>query len=493
MPAPRAPLERVIVIGGGTTALLCACTLKKAVPHAHVILIPAPVDRSALADHCHSGTPEVVRYHEKLGLDAAMVLRRAEGTHRLATRFEGWNAAAPFTIGYGAAPDPAGEPSFRAGWMSRAPDPDSTGGSISVAAALAIKDLFALPSDDATSPFADLDYALRFDPDAFRRGLQALARHMDVELIPSGLRSVNLRSDGAIDGIGTTDGHGFAADLYFDCAGMDALASRMPGSRDWVDWSGRLPVDRILPGPERTAAPSPLDEVVAQEAGYRLISPGRASAHMIYCYASALIDDEAAARSIGAQAADAISLKAGRAAEAWTHNLIRIGDSAAAFEPLGWLNLHHAVKQLELLAALLPGRDIEPLERQEFNRRAAMLADRIADFIAAHHCRAAGGKTAFEKHCAGLARSPTLSRTLDEFVRRGRLPHHDDEAVPRDLWWQLLAALGVGPGPAARLLALPPASLDERRRAHEHRVAAALAQAPLYREWLAAALGATRT
>lgn len=433
----RPPLQCVAVKGGGQVALLAAAALARALPGTRIVHLPTPVAPAALADRAHTTLPTLARLHARIGMDEAGMLRRAGASHRLATRYCGWLAdGGDWLMGYGAAVDPALKGGFAARWAGMAVAAPRHEEAAGPAVSLAAVERFAMPSDDPASPLADLDYAMRFEPAAYLRRLASLTAHLGVETGHSAGR----------------------ADLVLDCAGPP-----LESPIGWIDWSKELPIRGLTFGQAEPRL-SVVDSATALVDGYRLASPGRDTCRLITC-------------STGE---GAIELRPGRLAQPWQGDVVAIGDAAAAFEPIGWCNLHLAICQIELLLELLPGRDIHPLERAEYNRRAGLMADRVRDFVAAHHSLLR----------PELVRSPALTLTLREFQRRGRLPFFEEETIARDLWLQLLAGIGIKPGPSPRIAAMTPDAMAAAREAQIRRNRTALGASHAYPSWLSRTLEA---
>src|SRR5690606_13125413 len=193
-------------------------------------------------------------------------------------------------------------------------------------------------------------------------------------------------------------------------------------------------------------------------------------------------DVASAARELGAEPAGVVQISPGRAAEPWVGNVVALGDAAAQIEPLAGFALDLAHRQLDLLLELLPGREVHPLERAEFNRRAGMMADRTRDTLAAHYA----APRAREVY-GDLPVSDELALSLDLFARRGRLPFFEESPLLKQETSSLLRALGhpEGQGPVMRA---DKDQADARTRAFAATAQAALNAAPPYGEWLARAI-----
>lgn len=468
----RSALGNAIVVGGGQVALLAAVAIKRASPRTAVTLIATPVNPAALADAAHTTLPSLARLHARLGVDERGMLTRAGASHRLATLYHHWRKDdAAFSVAFGAVAPPS---AFRASWGMGVDAREDAAGP---AAALAAAQRFAAPSDDPASPLSDLDYALRFSPSAHARRLGSLAQHLGITTV--GTRAVHVQrdDDGAIAGLVLNDGRTVAADLFVDASGPAAML-RSPNAAV-VSWRHFSPVDRLAVAAPGAPALSVTDTAHRQGTGYLLVSPGRDATRATVAYAATDMPD-ADAELMLARAGFAqdrtIDLAAGRAAEAWAGNVVAIGDAVATTEPLGDTNLHLAVRHIELLIELLPGTSVTQAERDEFNRRAALVADRTLEFVAAHHARALCDRP------AGLA------KRLDLFARHGFLERRGEESVGDDLWRQLLTGLGLALTPEPRVRAMPAADRERAITRQRARVRAALALAEPYPAWLSRTL-----
>lgn len=463
----RSPLRRVVVAGDGPVGLAAAIAIRRALPRSEVILAPTPRDPAALADQAATTTPGSNAFHRRLGIEEEGLVVRAGASHRLATAFAGWTGGDGLAIhAYGAAA------------------PDGVDGT-AVPAALAREERFAHPSDDPASPLSDIDYGLRFSTPAYRRHLAALAARVGVLVRDAELAAAVPDQAGGIAQVRLADGESIAADLFVDCSGpRAAIASALP-CQQTESWAQILPGDRLLlPAQPLPPALTPLDQVTATAFGWRTAVHGRDGRHIGFVASSSAGSAEEQAIAAGFEPRAVVAVEQGRRAQIWQGNVVCFGDAAAQFEPLHWLNLGLAHAQIELFLELLPGREPEPLERAEFNRRAGGMIDRVRDFIALHYCAPRAPKGAFWSLAAGLDRPDSLQLTLAEFVRRGRLPFFEDDLLPRDAWKFAMATIGVAPGPAARLLAVPPATIEALAANQRARVASAVQQTPPYPQWL---------
>ncbi|MCX7283326.1 MAG: tryptophan 7-halogenase [Novosphingobium sp.] len=468
----RDALRTIVVAGTGPVGLAAAIALRRALPSSMVTLVRTPDDPAALADSAATFLPQTNAFHDRLGIDEKGLILRCGASHRLALAFAGWTGPDHTTLqAYGAAP----------------PDGVDPRANPAMAATLAAAERFAIAPDDPALPLSDIDHALRVNPEAYRNHLAALARHLGVVGGDRLLRAAVPDGKGGLAEVVLEDGTRIGGDLFVDGSGPAArLASALP-LQDREDWSGQLPCDRVLVArQEDQFRLTTMDEVAAMTTGWRASSFGRDGCHAHFAFQSDCGPDEAAVGAAGFESGTLVAIAPGRRAQAWQANVLCLGDAAAQFEPLHWMNLSLAHAQMALFLEHLPGREDEPLERAEYNRRAGAMADRVRDFIALHYCAKHRPEGRFWAQVATLERSDSLALTLAEYSGRGRLPYFEDDMVSRDAWKLAMATIGLAPGMAPRIAALPVASQAALADQHKARVAAALRQAIPYPQWLAA-------
>jgi tryptophan halogenase len=489
---PRA-IRSILILGGGLTGLSAAAAFARALPRVRLTLVDTPPDPAALADHMPGSHPAIHHFHAAIGLDEAALLRSGAAVPRLGLRFEHWSAGGkPWLHVHGDHGLPCGGAPFHQVWAAahraRQAEPFHL---YAAAGALAAADRFAPPGTDPQSLLSTFDYALRLDPGAYAAQLAALAGKRLLRA-RGAVGGIQHRLDGGVAALQLTDGRRFEADLFLDCAGPSApLLSRLDNA--FEDWSEFLPADRLLIGTAHAAAPPAASDLVsASGIGWRWAAPfpGRTSAGL--AYASSLATETRARRVLsaegGADEAEAVTIRPGRRPRPWARNVLALGDAAVAVDPLEWTNLALAHSAIARALELLPGRDCHPLELAEYNRRSEWQALRIRDFLALHYLRSGRTAGAFWR---GLARRPlpdSLADTLHHFLKRGRLPFHEEETFTRDSWLAALFGLGLAPrypDPAGQPQ-ISAESLAAVRRFAE-RVQAETAGAPRYEEYLSTA------
>jgi tryptophan halogenase len=479
MSAARELPRRIVVAGAGQVGALAAIALRRALPESEVLVVGTPADPAAFADRAPTALPFTNRLHDRLGIAEDRLVREAGASHRLVVRYRGWGGDGHQGVApYGAALDPRLKTRFARDWGGGPRNASTAAPPGSLGEVLAAEDRFQPPAVEPDSPLAELDYALRWNPAAYRDLLVREAQRRGVQYLEGAVTAIALRAGGGIDAIGVGGAsEGIDADLYVDCSGPQAaLLSQLPEAR-WRTWQPFLPIRGVQFGRMGAPALNLEDRVTLTPVGWLSQLAGRDGLQAVLAMVEGTTEADARA-ALGTEFADFAALDPGRTEQAWIGNVVALGDAAATFEPLSWLNLDLAHRQLALLLELLPGRDPDPRERAEFNRRAGLMADRVCDLLGAHY--AAPGAT----HLGALERSPELAVALDQYHRRGRLPFFEETPLGVQECSALLQALGHPSGQGALALAADPREGEAARRTFAAKAGAALNSVPPYGTWI---------
>jgi tryptophan 7-halogenase len=485
---PRALPRSILVVGDGQVGVITAIALRMALPTTQVTVIPCPPDRAAFADRIGTAMPFTNRLHDRLGISEMDLVQKAGASHRLVTRYRNWAGAGHDEVSAYGSGNPALGNAFTGHFEGvRRPGHDPDQLILSPAAALAMTGRFCPPDGDPNSPLATIDYALRWNVAAYRELLISRAMQIGVQYAPHLPVDVQYGAQGNIASVTLNDNAGMiAADLYIDCSGpMRWLISKMPGVA-LDSWADDLPCDRVLIAAPGEAVLALEDRMSLTPDGWLCEIGGRDGVHRIFAFPDALGTDAAEGHLMAAGATDAFAatIHPGALASPFIGNVIALGDAAASFEPVGGSNLDLAHRQLGLLIELLPGRDVEPRERDEYNRRATLMAHTLRDWIASHYAAPGVSGTPFSNRVAQLRKSASLARLLDQHGRHGRMPFFEETPMLPAEWSAMLRALGVQSMASAHALAQPPERTNALMKQAENAARAAVDAAPPYLDWL---------
>lgn len=495
MSIAREPLNSIVVVGDGQLGALSALALKKALPTASVTVIATPVDPANIADRAPSALPFTNQLHYKLGIAEEDILRRAGGSHRLITRFIGWGAAPAEAdqiqhgaLPYGMTNDPSLKTRFAKEWGGGSRSGTERGASGqdfagSLAEVLVQQRRFGIAPPGVPTPLGEVDYCLRWNPYAYRQLIIEAAGKAGVQYLAAPILGAEPDGHGGLARI-KVDGHPvIEADLFLDCSGPAAILRSGLDEPERDDWGDYLPVRKL-------AYAKPAQPILELEDRVSLLQPvgwasefaGRDALQSMLALPAEVGDGDIAAM-LGGAPSELVMISPGARTKPWMGNIIALGDAAAHFEPLGFLNLDLAHRQLDLLLEMLPGRAINPRERDEYNRRTAQMMHAVRDVLGAHYAAPVAAQ-----RFGALKQSPALKRLLDQYSRQGRIPFAEESPFVSQELTALLAALGMSSVLAPLAREGSGASSEAALASFNAKAQSALQTTPPYDEWMRAIL-----
>jgi tryptophan halogenase len=345
-------IKRIIVVGGGSAAFLCALGLKTKLPDLTVRVIPSePIDELGL----DSSTVPLTRYlHGFLGIDARKFVQLARPSWKLGTRFEKWGARDHFYFPFGTRLDrrlpnlPRSIAYYCDADMDYA-TPQST---------LMAQDKVFFRNQNG-APAWHWDFAYHLDPPVFAAGIRTLAATAGVEIADDSIRLV-LQDEAGVSGLVMDSGQTENADFYVDCSGTRSLLLGEALKEAFVSFKKSLPCDRIMLSEwERSDEPlHPYTTCETMDSGWcwqieleRKIARG-------YVYCSDFTSDEKAEEEFRrknprAGAMRVAKFTGGRYERGWVKNVVAIGNSEGFVEPLQSTALGVIAARCQLLSEIL--------------------------------------------------------------------------------------------------------------------------------------------
>ena len=455
-----APIETLVILGGGTAGWMAAAAIAKAwqQPARRIVLVES--EEIGTVGVGEATVPSIHLFNAMLGIDTADMMRATGATFKLGIEFTGWGAPGrrymhPFS-GFGA---DARERLFAPLWLkyaARHPEESLDAYSLNTVAARAGR--FELTGA--------MTYAVHFDAGLYARYLRAYAERRGVVRHEGKVTAVDQDpATGFIRGLTLGSGAVVAGDFFIDCSGFRGLLTGETLKIGYDDWSRWLPCDRaVAVASENAGPPAPYTRAMADDAGWRWRIPLQHRAGNGHVYASAFLDDDAAETRLLDQVEGAVlspprrlRFTTGRRHAAWSHNCLALGLAAGFLEPLESTSIHLIQTSILRLISLFPDKGFEPAEIAEFNRQSAEEYDDIRDFLIAHYKLTDRDDTAFWRYCRDMAVPDRVAETLDLFAARGRLRARPEHLFSPHSWLALLAGQGLRPRGADPLLEGMPA------------------------------------
>jgi tryptophan halogenase len=447
------PIERIVILGGGTAGWMTAAALSKALEKAATTVTLVESDAIGTIGVGEATIPTIHWFNSLVGLDEAAFMRETGATWKLGIEFRGWRGEGsgylhPFGT-FGGPGDAAMFPHrlIRAWLGGYAPGMEE----FALTAQAARAGRFTHPVNDPRSLLSTLGYAFHFDAGLYARHLRGLAEGRGVLRIEGKVARVDRDpASGFVTHLALEGGETIAGDLFVDCSGLRGLLIEETLGAGFEDWSHWLPCDAAWAAPSaRETGVTAYTQAIAHEAGWRRRIPLRHRTGNGHVFSTRFTTTEAARDTLlGAMDTPIaeprlIRFTPGRRRRSWIGNTVAIGLSGGFLEPLESTSIHLIQSGIAKLLSLFPRADCDPGLAARFDQLLEREMADVRDFLILHYRETAGRTEPLWRHCQEMAIPDTLATKLDIYRRTGRLML-DPDALFRDAsWFAVLTGQGV--------------------------------------------------
>ncbi|QFU77340.1 tryptophan 7-halogenase [Halioglobus maricola] len=454
----QGPIEQLVIVGGGTAGWMAAANLAEHFKHSGLSITLVESSQIGTIGVGEATIPSIRRFYGALGLKDEDVLRRTNGTCKLAIRFDGWSKPGDaFYHPFGLYGQDVRQVGFHHYWlkMHRA----GKAGPISdysLGVALADGGKFTRPSPRPPSPLSVFDWALHFDASLFAKVMKESALANGVKAIDAKIESVELNAEtGFIDSLALDTGAKLEGELFIDCSGFRGLLIEGALETGYESWSEWLHCDRAV------AMQSELDDTqqlvpytrsIAHKAGWQWKIPLTNRQGNGYVFSSAHISDDEALATLrdnvkGSQRTEPnfIPFVPGRRRRAWNRNCIAVGLSSGFLEPLESTSIALIETAIDKIKLLFPDKSFRPGVIDEFNEMTALEYERVRDFIILHYKLNGRHGEPFWDQCREMEVPDTLARKMQLFKERGHLVKYRWEIFQNASWLAMYNGLNYLP------------------------------------------------
>lgn len=382
------PVQKVLVLGGGTAGFLTALALRRRLPRTEVVVLQSStLGIIGVGEGSLRQLPGFL--HDYLGIPAARFMHEVAPTWKLGIRFL-WGERGDFDYTFSPQldvvhshpdlPKPLGYYCF-----------DEMRDHC-VSSVLMRTDKIFLRNKAGQPDIGD-DFGYHLDNRRFAAFLQTWAVEQGVILIDDLVTAVEHGENG-VDALVLESGARIGADLFVDCSGFAALLLGREFNEPFTSYRDSLYCDRAVIGgwPRSNEPLHPYTTSETMNAGWCWQIEHEDRINRGYVYASDFISDDAAEnefRSANPRVEDTalVRFRSGRYERAWVRNVVAIGNSAGFVEPLEATAIAAICSSARALAESLAesGGQVNAPLRDAFNRYNARSWDTIADFLAVHY------------------------------------------------------------------------------------------------------------
>lgn len=406
----------------------------------------------------------------RLGVDEQELLRSCQGTFRLATRFSHWAPAGHDFVH--PVSDDRQSPGIRSlydNWqIQRSRDISLAPLHQFVAHGPAAANGCSPHSFSGNSPLADpTQYGYHIDSVKLSDWFRKVAVASNVREWTDEVLEFSKDSEGRTTALRVASGQTVSVDFVLDCR-QTTTKRRQQTTPDWIDLSNRFHCDRVVRQNYHGERHVPsMTEVCGLEYGWATLVPLQNEVEAQYAFSSSMLSDEAALQELRSFVSTTMQTDAadnnsphfsdvvhGRCAEAWRHNVVRLGPAAFEVEPIAAASFHLAVVQVELLLDLLTDYPSDAVIRVEYYNRMGSIVDETIDYAQLHQIL----RDPTELQYA----TETLRQTLAVYDANGSIPVRNTES-PSELQWAFLLT-GAGRMPVNSSWELRQVNADEVER-----------------------------
>ncbi|WP_379551604.1 tryptophan halogenase family protein [Qipengyuania sp. DGS5-3] len=445
MTEPSAPLQNIVVVGGGSAGWMTAAALADAIGKSCSITL---IESEAIGTVGvgEATIPPIRNFNQRLGIDEATFVRETAGSFKLGIQFVDWARKGhsyfhPFGQ-YGAEFDKV---PFYHHWMreSLAGNVDGPIDDFSMCWAMAKAGRFSRPEMDRRKIQSTFDYAYHFDAGLYAAFLRRRAEAQGVKRIEGRVVDVTQRSeDGFIESVTLDSGEKVSGEFFVDCSGFRGLLIEGTLEAGYDNWQHWLPCDRAVAVPcAKQAEVAPYTRSTAKEAGWQWRIPLQHRTGNGYVHCSEFISEDEATATLmssldGEPQAGPRTLRfvTGKRREFWKKNCVAIGLSAGFMEPLESTSLHLIQYGILRLIALLPDSAMSPLLAREYNAQTTTEYERIRDFLILHYKATSRDDAELWRYCSAMEIPESLQYKIDHFRTSGMLVADERELFANPSW-----------------------------------------------------------
>jgi tryptophan halogenase len=444
------PVNRVVIVGGGTAGWMAASALSRSFPgNLQIDLIES--DEIGTVGVGEATIPPIKNFHLLLGLGEADFLRGVNGTFKLGIEFQNWGSLGErYFHPFAAHGTDSWAAQFHHYWVrARQQGEASPLDDFSFEAVLARTGRFGQEGERKAS------YAYHFDAGLYARLLRGISEKHGVRRTEGKVVDVRLEGgSGFIESVVLDSGAVIHGDLFIDCSGFRGLLIEQALKTGWEDWGHWLRSDRaVAVQTESVAPPPPYTRATARGCGWQWKIPLQNRVGNGLVYSSGYMSEEAARKVLmdnleGKPITEprTIRFRTGRRLKQWNRNCVALGLASGFLEPLESTSIHLIQNSIIRLVKLFPSNGVYQPEIDQFNREVKTEIEHIRDFIILHYHVTRRADTPYWNECREMRVPDTLAHKLTLFQSGGKIFRDNNELFSEPSWTAVMVGQGIVPG-----------------------------------------------
>ncbi|WP_252735973.1 tryptophan halogenase family protein [Aestuariibacter sp. A3R04] len=442
----KSTVNKIVILGGGTSGWMAAAILAKSISRAHITLVES--EQIGTIGVGESTIPSIHFFNDLLGIRSTEFAKLTAGSFKLGIQFENWKLPGEkYFHGFGSTGAGMWAAGFHEYWKR--------GVELGISKPFGTYNLegMAAKAGKFAHVQGGLNFAYHLDAALYAKRLKAEAQRHGVIRKEGKVSQVHTHEDNDfISHLELENGTRVDGDFFIDCSGFRGLLINETLKTPFVDWSHWLPMNRAIPlQTSITAPPPPFTRSIAHHAGWQWRIPlqQRMGNGIVYCN-QYMSDDEALNKLQSDVEGEVlteprvIKFVTGHREKLWNKNCVALGLAGGFIEPLESTALHLVQQGIMQLIKYFPAYGVNDLEVAQYNDYMTTDYQDIRDFIVLHYCQTQREDSPFWRYCREMPLPDSLQNRIALFAQTGRFVQRKDE-IFSDSWLQVMIGQGLIP------------------------------------------------
>jgi tryptophan halogenase len=449
------PIEKIVILGGGTAGWLAAATIGNLFKDTSMDIELIESDDIGIVGVGEATIPPLITILESLGIDLIDFIKETQATFKLGIKFDDWSTVGEsYFHPFGTLGQNIDGFDFYQCWLKCKAENDNTPlMAHSPESVLAEQGKFFLPHKAKNTPLSRAYYALHLDSSLAGKYLRKFAENIGVIRTEGMVEQVNLHLDGSIAHLVLKDSQQIKGDFFIDCSGFRGELIEKSLKTGYESWADYLPCNKAVTVQTKSVGTTdPFTTSTAKEAGWMWHIPLQHRTGNGYVYCDKYISDEQAKQTLLSSIKGeliteprTIAFTTGMRKKSWVKNCLSLGLAQGFIEPLESTAIHLVSKSIAHFIKLFPNKNGDPALINQFNQNVRADYEEIRDFLVLHYCETSRTDSEFWRWCQDMDLPETLEQKLTLFKASGALSLKDEELFRPTSWYAVLEGLGVQP------------------------------------------------
>ena len=449
------PIEKIVIVGGGTSGWITAATIGNTFKNTNLQIELVESEDIGVIGVGEATIPSLISILTSLGIDLVDFVKETQASFKLGIQFEDWHSKGDkYFHPFGTVGKPIDGYDFFQCWLKAKAEGDNTPlMAHSPQSVLSERGKFFLPFAAQGTPLERAYYALHIDSALTGKYLRNYAEKLGVVRTEGKVEQVTQSSDGAIESVTLASGQTISGDFFIDCSGFRGLLIEQTLKAGYDSWDKYLPCNRAVTVQTKNVGDTkPYTVSAAKEAGWMWRIPLQHRTGNGYVFCDKYISDEQATQTLLENIEGEtiiqpriIPFTTGMRKKSWDKNCLSLGLAQGFIEPLESTAIHLVSKTIAYFMRMFPTKKVDQRLIDEYNRRVRADYIEIRDFLVLHYCTTEREDTEFWRWCKNMEIPTTLQKKIDFFKASGGIIPGVEELFQPTSWYAIFNGMKIEP------------------------------------------------